>query len=119
MRIALEEAANGLDHGELPIGAIVVVDEELVSRAHTQEREQRRLLVHAELLALDQADRTLGRRRANARLYTTLEPCLGCIGAAMTTMIESVVFALESPGDGGVSTARAWEASRDHSLFPA
>jgi tRNA(adenine34) deaminase len=103
----------------LPIGAVVVVNEDVVGRAHTQEREQNRLLVHAELLALEQADRTLGRRRAQARLFTTLEPCLGCLGAAMTTMVGAIVFALESPSDGGVSTVRAWESSRDHSLFPA
>ena len=119
MRLALEEAAMGLGRGELPIGAVVVVDDEVVGRAHTQEREQKRLLVHAELLALEQADRVLGRRRGDARLYATLEPCLGCVGAAMTTMIGSIVFALESPSDGGLSTAQTWEASRDQTSFPA
>ena len=119
MRLALNEAGEGLARGELPIGAIVVVNDEVVSRAHTQEREQGRLLVHAELLALDQADRTLGRRRHRARLYSTLEPCLGCVGAAMPMMIGSIVYALESPSDGGLSIVREWEATRDRSLFPA
>lgn len=119
MQVALEEARVGLNLGELPIGAVVVVDGEVVARAHTEERAQNRLLVHAELLALDVADRVLVQRRREARLYTTLEPCLGCLGAAMTTMIGAVVYALESPSDGGVAVARQWETERVAPAFPA
>lgn len=119
MHVALEEARVGLNVGELPIGAVVVVDGEVIARAHTEERAQKRLLVHAELLALDVADRVLEQRRREARLYSTLEPCLGCLGAAMTTMIGAVVYALESPSDGGVAAARQWETERDALAFPA
>ncbi len=112
MREALEAAAEGLDRGELPIGAVVVLNDELVSRAHTEERTQGRLLMHAELLALDEADRRLGHLRPDAVLYTTLEPCLGCLGAAMSTMVGAIVFGLSSPSDGAAEFATAWDRTR-------
>lgn len=113
MAAALAEAERGLERGELPIGAVVVAEGEVLGAAHTQEREQQRLLVHAELLALDRADRALGlRRRDGLVLYTTLEPCLLCLGAAATTMVSRVVFALPSPSDGTAEVATWWEAHR-------
>src|SRR5688500_7857362 len=97
MARALEVAAEGMLAGEMPIGAVVVLDDEIVGEAHTQERAQGRLLVHADLLALDLADRRVGERRRRATLYVTLEPCLMCLGAAFTVRIRRVVYALESP----------------------
>jgi tRNA(adenine34) deaminase len=68
MTRALEVAAAGMKSGEMPIGAVVVVDGDVVSEAHTQETSQRRLLVHAELLALDEVDRRLGLPRLRLTL---------------------------------------------------
>jgi tRNA(Arg) A34 adenosine deaminase TadA len=110
-------AADGLAAGELPIGAVVVLDDAIVASAYTQERTQRRLLVHADLLALDAADRLVGRRRRDATLYVTLEPCLACLGAAMTTMVGSVVYALESPSDGATSLVSEWNRTRRREDF--
>lgn len=115
---ALAVARSGLSAGEMPIGAVVAIDDEVIAEAHTQERTQRRLLVHAELLALDQADRVLGRRRAEATIYTTLEPCLMCLGAAFTTRLGSVVYALESPSDGASDTFSSWDRNRASHLLP-
>ena len=112
MAAALDVAAEGLVAGELPIGAVVVLDDRVVARAHTQERTQRRLLVHAELLALDAADRALGPERLRATLVTTLEPCLMCLAAAATARIPRVVFGLASPGDGAATLATRWDAER-------
>jgi tRNA(adenine34) deaminase len=116
MDAALAVAEEGLAAGELPIGAVVVVDGEVVARAHTAERAERRLLVHAELLALDAADRTLGAERRRAILFTTLEPCLMCLAATATAMVPRIVYGLASPGDGAADLARAWGADRtgDH-----
>ena len=117
MREALAAASEGLAAGELPIGAIVVLDDKIVGRAYTEERQQGRLLVHADLLALDQADRRMGSRRHEARLYVNVEPCLGCFGAAMTVMVSTIVFGLESPSDGAVALAEHWDRHRDHEAF--
>jgi tRNA(adenine34) deaminase len=116
---ALRVAAEGLAAGELPIGAVVVLDDSIVASAYTQERSQGRLLVHADLLALDAADRILGDRRRDATLYVTLEPCLCCLGAAMTVMIGTVVYALASPSDGAASFVTAWDENRRGEDFPA
>lgn len=116
MGVALRVAEEGLAAGELPIGAVVVVDGEVVGRAHTQERGQRRLLVHAELLALDAADRVLGARRGRATVVTTLEPCLMCLAAAATAGVPRIVYALASPGDGAATLAGAWDAGRTPDL---
>jgi tRNA(adenine34) deaminase len=117
MREALTVAAEGLDAGELPIGAIVVLGNDIVARAFTQERKQARLLVHADLLALGAADQELGARRREACLFVNLEPCLMCLGAAMTAMVGTVVFGLESPSDGAAEFARRWDADRERDAF--
>lgn len=115
---ALAIAEAGMARGEMPIGAVVVVDDEVVGEAHTEERTQGRLLVHADLLALDRADRALGGRRERAVLYVNLEPCVMCLGAAFTMRVGTVVFGLESPTDGGVATFEHWDRTRDAAGMP-
>src|SRR5689334_20721456 len=92
MRQALKLAEAAMEQGNLPIGAVIVLEGHIIAAAHTAEVTEQRLLVHAELLALEEADRLRpfpGRRR-DARLFTTLEPCLMCFGAAMSFLIGSV-----------------------------
>jgi tRNA(adenine34) deaminase len=119
MRKALAVAELGLNAGELPIGAVVVIGGKIVASAHTQERGQRRLLVHAELLALDESDRAAGQQRAEASLYTTVEPCLMCLGAAMTMRVGSVVYALPSDTDGSARFISEWDRQRDRDSWEA
>ena len=79
MREAIAVAHQGLGQGELPIGAVVVLDDEIVATSYTKELSQGRLLVHAELLALDAADKILGARRREALLYTCLLYTSRCV----------------------------------------
>jgi tRNA(adenine34) deaminase len=119
MREALNLAATALEQDELPIGAVVVLDNRIIAAAHTQERAQGRLLVHADLLALDAADqiRPFAGRREDAKLFVNLEPCLMCLGAAMSFRVGEIYYGLESPGDGAVALAQHWQ--RDEHAFPA
>jgi tRNA(adenine34) deaminase len=119
MREALNLAATALERDELPIAAIVVLDTHIIASAHTQERAQSRLLVHADLLALDAADRLrpFPGRREDAKLFVNLEPCLMCLGAAMSFRLGEIYYALESPGDGAVALAQSWQ--RDEPAFPS
>ncbi len=119
MSEALAQAEEGMNNGELPVGAVVVLDGAVVSAAHTAERETDRMLVHADLLALVAAESELGRRRRDATLYVNLEPCFMCLGAAMSAMVGRVVYGLESPGDGAAAVLQAWDSQRDVSMFPA
>jgi tRNA(adenine34) deaminase len=111
MRQALCIAEDGLAKGELPIGAVVVLDNQIIAAAHTLEISEGRLLVHADLLALEAADRLKpfpGRRR-DASLFVTVEPCLMCLGAAMSFCLGEVYYGVESPGDGAVALVRQWQ----------
>jgi tRNA(adenine34) deaminase len=119
MQQALAVAEAGLEKGELPIGAVVVSEGKVIASAHTQEKTQGRFLIHADLLALDAADRLRpfpGRRR-EATLYVNLEPCLMCMGAAMSSFVGNICYGLSSPGDGAVQVVKHW--ARDSGAFPA
>jgi tRNA(adenine34) deaminase len=109
MSAALDQAARGLDAGELPIGAVVALDGEILAQAFW--RLNGALLAHPELLVLIEADRSpdVAGRRADLALYTTLEPCLLCMSAAMFSWCGRVVFALESPTDGGTAIGERWD----------
>ena len=119
MQEALKVATEGLEKGELPIGAVVVLDGQVIARAHTAERAEQRMLVHAELLALLEADTLVSRsrKRANVMLFTTLEPCLMCMGAAMSFFLGQIYYALEAPSDGAVVLAQQWQRKEED--FPA
>jgi tRNA(adenine34) deaminase len=118
---ALEVAEAGLAAGEQPIGAVVVMGDEILGRAYTQERARGRRLVHADLLAMIEADEALGwrRRQHPLQLAVNLEPCVMCLGAAMALGVNEVYFALESPVDGGAGIAASWTASADAPWFAA
>jgi tRNA(adenine34) deaminase len=96
--------------GDLPIGAVVAMGGDIVGRSWAQERSQGRRLVHADLLAMEQADRRLGwtRRPAPVLLAINLEPCLMCLGAAMALGVTEIYYGLESPSDGAAGIAAIW-----------
>jgi tRNA(adenine34) deaminase len=110
MRQTLTLAAEALEFGEFPIAAIVVLDDRIIARATTSEQREGRFLVHAEQMALEQADRlrlSLDDRH-RAKLFTNLEPCLMCLGAAMSFFLGEIYYGLESPGDGAVDLVKSW-----------
>ena len=114
MRQTQALAETAIECGEMPIAALVVLDGRVIASAHTAERREGRLLVHAELLALEQADRLKpfpGQRR-EATLYANLEMCLG---AAMSFQLGAIYYALESPSDGAAALAQGWR--RDEEAF--
>jgi tRNA(Arg) A34 adenosine deaminase TadA len=118
MGAALVEARKSLDVDEFPVGAVVVLADEVVVRAHWKGAAQRRLLDHAEMLALLEAERSgkVSRReeRQEATLYTTLEPCALCMAAAMSFLLGRIAFALEAPVDGGTNLPALWEPPNGH-----
>ena len=117
--LALEAAEEGLALGELPIGAVVLLGDDVIGRAHTQERALRLRIVHADLMAMLEADARLGPGRPPAplTLAVTLEPCLMCLGAAMTLGVGRVLYGLESPGDGGVALVSQWAPPQELPFF--
>lgn len=106
MREALGLAEEAAAEGEAPVGAVVVRNDGLIAGRGRNRREAgRNALYHAEILAVDEACRTLGGwRLAGCTLYVTLEPCMMCSGAIIGSRIERVVFAAyDKPGQGNGS----------------
>jgi len=115
MRQVLTLAEEALGLGEFPIAALVVLGGQVIAQGTTTEQREKRFLGHAELVALEQADR-LGlsyEQRCRVRLFTTLEPCLMCMGAAMSFFLGEMTYALESPGDGAVALVQGWERAEE------
>ena len=100
---ALAEARAALDHGDVPIGALVVHDGVVVGTGHNARERDQDPTAHAELIALRAAAKRLGRwRLTGCALYVTLEPCAMCAGAAVLARIDLVVFAAPDPKAGAV-----------------
>jgi len=93
MRAALELADRAAEAGEVPVGAVVVFEGEIVGRGANAPIGQSDPTAHAEMLALREAARALGNYRMNgATLYVTLEPCAMCAGAIVAARIDRLVF---------------------------
>ena len=93
MRAALDAATEGEQAGEVPVGAVVVVGEQIVATAHNRTITDNDPSGHAEILALRAAAAHLGNYRLkNATLYVTLEPCTMCMGALSEARVSRVVF---------------------------
>jgi tRNA(adenine34) deaminase len=111
MDAALEQARLALDAGEVPIGAVVVLDGRVMARACNQPIGAVDPTAHAEIVALRQAALAVGNYRlTGATLYVTLEPCLMCVGALVHARVQRVVYGAAEPKTGAlVSTVRALE----------
>ncbi len=95
MLAALELARKAGEQGEIPVGAVVVVEDTIIAQAHNEKELRQDATAHAELLALQQAAGYTGRwRLSNAVLYTTLEPCAMCAGAMVNARLGRLVFAV-------------------------
>lgn len=93
MQLALDEAEKALDMGEIPVGAIIVCDNEVVAAAHNEREKLGDPTAHAEILAIRRAAQQLGRRRlSGCTLYVTLEPCPMCAGAIVMSELDAVYY---------------------------
>ncbi|AKC65023.1 nucleoside deaminase [Bacillus altitudinis MN12] len=105
MQEAISEALKAKQIGEVPIGAVIVVDDQIVSRAHNLRESEQRSIAHAELLAIDEACKMTGSwRLEDAVLYVTLEPCPMCAGAIVLSRVKKVVFGAYDPKGGCAGT---------------
>ncbi len=103
MKEALKEAEKAYEKGEIPVGAVVVVNGEIISKAHNIKETTFDPTAHAEMLAIRGATRILGRwRLIDATLYVTKEPCIMCAGAIVNSRIKRLVYGCDDPKGGGV-----------------
>jgi tRNA(adenine34) deaminase len=105
MGLALAQAKEAADRGEVPVGAVVVCDGEVVGAGHNRREETQSPLAHAEIAAIEAASRRLGTwRLTECDLYVTLEPCVMCVGAILQARIRRLVFGCLDPKAGAVQS---------------
>ncbi|MBN2822362.1 MAG: nucleoside deaminase [Coriobacteriia bacterium] len=115
MAMALEEARAAAAIGEVPIGAVVVCDGAVVARAHNTREIDTDPTAHAELVAIREASRSLGRwRLSDCTVYVTLEPCPMCAGVMHQARIRRLVYGATDPKAGAVGTL--YDLSNDERL---
>ena len=105
MAEALAEARRAAAEGEVPIGAVLVVEGRIAGRGRNGRERLRDPTGHAEILALQEAARTLGRwRLTGSTMYATLEPCPMCAGALVNARVDRLVYGVADPKAGAVDT---------------
>ena len=105
MREAIKEAKKAQEINEVPIGAVLVINGEIISRAHNLRETDQNAIAHAELLAIDKACRQTGSwRLEDSTLYVTLEPCPMCAGAIILSRVNRVVYGASDPKGGCAGT---------------
>lgn len=93
MRIALQQAEIAFDEGEIPVGAVVVCQNQIIAKAHNQTERLNDVTAHAEMLAITSAAQTLGSKYLkDCTLYVTLEPCVMCGGAIFWSQLSKIVW---------------------------
>lgn len=106
MQLALQEAQKAFDSGEVPVGAVIVMNDQVIARAHNQVELLNDSTAHAEILSLTTAFNFLGSKYLpEATLYVTLEPCLMCCGALYWSKIGKIVYGAADEKNGYRKTA--------------
>ena len=105
MRLALEQAKQSESEGEVPVGAVVVIDDKVIGQGRNQTLGLHDPSAHAEIMAMREAGKTLFNYRIpGSTLYVTLEPCIMCAGAILHARVERVVFGARDEKTGAVGS---------------
>ena len=105
MREAFAEATLAFQKGDVPVGAVAVRDGQIIGRGHNRKEDLKDPTAHAEMLALQEAARTLGGwRLIGVTLYCTMEPCPMCAGAMVQARLPCLVYAMDDPKAGAAGS---------------
>ena len=112
MKIALKEAQTAFEEGEIPVGAVVVVENTIIAKAHNQTERLTDISAHAEIMAITAAAGFLGAKYlVDARLYVTLEPCVMCAGALAWAQLGTLIY-------GATDEKRGFSRLNENILHP-
>lgn len=96
MELALKEAEKSLITGDIPIGAVIVLDGKVISKAHNTREKEQLAIGHSEINAITKANKKVGRYRLDGGvIYITKEPCLMCMGAILSARISRIVYGMK------------------------
>jgi tRNA(adenine34) deaminase len=105
MEIALNEAKKAKKHGDVPVGAVIIKNGIVISKAHNEKEKRRSATRHAEIIAIEKACKKLKTWHLDeCELYVTLEPCLMCCGAIIQSRIKNIYYSTESKKFGYVNS---------------
>ena len=105
MRLALEEARKAREHEDVPVGALAVLNGEIIARGHNRREIDHDPTAHAEMITLREASKVIGHwRLENVTLYCTLEPCTMCAGAMVLARLPTLVYATTDPKAGAAES---------------
>lgn len=117
MKIALDEAKKGFSKGEVPVGAVIVKDGEIIGKGHNLVETLKDPTAHAEVIAITAASQKLGNwRLSGSTIYVTIEPCLMCAGAIILSRIKRIVFGAKDKkfgAFGSVFNIMGWELNHN------
>lgn len=116
MKEALKEALKAKQKDEVPVGAVIVLNDKIIARGHNKRETNKNSLCHAEIIAINKACKKVKNfRLENCELYVTLEPCLMCAGAIVQARIKKVVFGASDNKYGMAGTVfNAFELKSNH-----
>ena len=120
MSLVLVLAEKALQNNELPIACIIFHNDTIITQSCTSEIEDKRLLVHAEIKALIELDQKglSAKEKMQMELFTNLEPCMMCLGAAISSFVGQVYYSLDAPSDGAAKWAEeSWHEHHTESSF--
>ncbi|SHK48716.1 tRNA(adenine34) deaminase [Clostridium cavendishii DSM 21758] len=118
MKEALKEAYKAKDKGEVPVGAVIVKDNKIIARAHNLRESLNSPIAHAEILAIEEASKTLGSWRLNGcELFVTLEPCPMCAGAILQSRISRLYIGTFDESSGACGSVINLVQNRNLSYF--
>ena len=105
MKEALKEAKKAYRIGEIPVGAVIVLDDKIIARGYNKREGKQSVLSHAEIEAIKKAEKKIGSwRLEETKLYVTLEPCPMCAGAIIQSRIKEVYYGASDPKTGAVGS---------------
>lgn len=101
MKEALKEAKKAFNKNEIPVGCVIVLDDQIIARGHNLRQTKKSVLGHAEIIAIQKANKKLDSWiLENCTMYVTLEPCSMCAGAILQSRIKRLVFGAYEPKHG-------------------
>lgn len=103
MKSALKEAKKSLLSGDVPVGCVIVKENQIIAKAHNEVEKKSNSLLHAEIIAINKAVKKIGYKHLlNCRIYVTLEPCVQCAGSIVLSRITELVYGASDPKAGAV-----------------
>lgn len=119
MKIALKEAQKAFDKGEVPVGAVVVMNGTVIAKAHNLKTSARQATHHAEILAIQKASKKINDWRLDqCEMYVTLEPCPMCAGALIQARIKRIIFGAYDPKGGSIVSCQRMYDVKGYNHYP-